>query len=249
MNALIPIREHEDGQAVSGRDLHEFLEVGAEYRHWFPRMVEYGFIENEDYAVISDRVAREGRGYVERTDHVLTLDMAKELAMLQRTPRGKQARQYFIEVEKRARRTAALPQTYAEALRELAATVERSAALEAANEALTPRAEAWDELASADGDYSVADAAKILARAGVQTGPQRLFEQLAGIGWTHRARDSKWRAYASAVDAGYLAEKPQSHYHPRTSELVLDAPQVRVTVRGLERLRVRLGSIETEAAA
>ena len=114
---------------------------------------------------------------------------------------------------------------------------------------LAPRAEAWDELASADGDYSVADAAKILARAGVKTGPQRLFEQLAGIRWVHRAHDGKWRAYASAVDNGYLTEKPQSHHHPRTGELVLDAPQVRVTVRGLERLRQRLGSIETGAAA
>ncbi|QNA93230.1 MULTISPECIES: phage antirepressor KilAC domain-containing protein [unclassified Microbacterium] len=115
--------------------------------------------------------------------------------------------------------------------------------------ALAPRAEAWDELASAEGDYSVADAAKILARAGVKTGPQRLFDQLAGIRWIHRAHDGKWRAYASAVDNGYLTEKPQSHYHPRTSELILDAPQVRVTVRGLERLRQRLGAIETGAAA
>lgn len=115
--------------------------------------------------------------------------------------------------------------------------------------ALAPRAEAWDELAAAEGDYSVADAAKILARAGVKTGPQRLFDQLAGIRWVHRAHDGKWRAYATAVDNGYLAEKPQSHYHPRTSELILDAPQVRVTIRGLERLRQRLGSIDTGAAA
>lgn len=115
--------------------------------------------------------------------------------------------------------------------------------------ALAPRAEAWDELASAEGDYSVADAAKILARAGVKTGPQRLFDQLAGIRWVHRAHDGKWRAYAAAVDSGYLTEKPQSHYHPRTSELILDAPQVRVTIRGLERLRIRLGSIHAGAAA
>jgi len=106
---------------------------------------------------------------------------------------------------------------------------------------LTPRAEAWDELASADGDFSVADAAKMLARAGVETGPQRLFEQLAGIRWTFRGRDGKWRAYASAVSEGYLTERPQSHEHPRTGERVLDAPQVRVTMRGVERLRIRFG--------
>lgn len=123
--------------------------------------------------------------------------------------------------------------------------------LEAANTALakvkelTPKAEAWDELAGAEGDYEVADAAKILARAGVQTGRQRLFGQLESIGWIFRGSSGKWKARQYAVDDGYLAEKPQSHHHPRTGELVLDPPQVRVTVRGLERLRVRLGGIET----
>ncbi|WP_417540784.1 phage antirepressor KilAC domain-containing protein [Microbacterium maritypicum] len=108
---------------------------------------------------------------------------------------------------------------------------------------LTPRAEAWDELASATGDYEVADAAKMLARAGVETGRQRLFGQLRDLGWIYRAPSGKWKARQSAVDAGYLTEKPQSHHHPRTGELVLDPPQVRVTVRGLERLRVRLGRV------
>ena len=114
---------------------------------------------------------------------------------------------------------------------------------------LEPRAEAWDELASADGDYEVADAAKILARAGVETGRQRLFGQLHDIGWIYRGPQSKWKARQTAVDAGYLAEKPMSHHHPRTGELVLDPPQVRVTVRGIERLRVRLGSIDLAVAS
>lgn len=109
---------------------------------------------------------------------------------------------------------------------------------------LTPRADAWDELASADGDYEVADAAKILARAGIETGRQRLFAQLEDFGWIYRGGQGKWTARQTAVDNGYLAEKPQSHHHPRTGALVLDPPQVRVTVRGLERLRVRLGSLE-----
>jgi phage antirepressor YoqD-like protein len=108
---------------------------------------------------------------------------------------------------------------------------------------LTPRAEAWDDLAGADGDYDVADAAKILARAGVETGRQRLFQQLAALGWIFRGPQGKWKARQTAVDAGYLAERPQSHHHPRTGELVLDPPQVRVTLRGLERLRVRLGDL------
>jgi len=107
--------------------------------------------------------------------------------------------------------------------------------------ALTPRAEAWDELASAQGDYDVAEAAKILARAGVETGPQRLFDQLHDLGWTFRAPGTgKWEPYASQVSLGYLTAKPQSHFHPRTGVRLLDPPQVRVTLKGIERLRIRL---------
>lgn len=110
---------------------------------------------------------------------------------------------------------------------------------------LTPRAEAWDELASADGDYAVADAANILKRAGVDTGPQRLFNTLGQIGWTYRGERNRWRPYAQALDAGYLTERAMPPYIDReTGDLVPAAPQVRITARGLERLRIRLGSLE-----
>jgi phage antirepressor YoqD-like protein len=107
---------------------------------------------------------------------------------------------------------------------------------------LEPKADAWDAIASAHGDYSVGDAAKILARGGIQTSPVRLFAQLAEIKWTFRGGDHKWRAYSERVTKGYLAEKPSFHYHPATGERVIDPPQVRVTVKGLERLRLRLHS-------
>lgn len=136
----------------------------------------------------------------------------------------------------------ALAQTLTRTAEELVAARNTVAVLE-------PRAEAWDEIASAEGDLSVADASKMLARAGVSTGPQRLFEQLSDLGWTFRGSDGKWRAYASAVSDGYLSERPQSHHHPRTGVLVLDAPQVRVTIRGVERLRVRLGVLRAVEVA
>lgn len=99
MTALIPIREREGEQAVSGRELHGFLGPTTRYNDWFPRMAEYGFTEGVDfYSVLS-----ESSGGRPSTDHILTLDAAKEIAMIQRTDRGKQARAYFIEVEKRYR--------------------------------------------------------------------------------------------------------------------------------------------------
>lgn len=103
LSNLIPISyDNPERPTVSGRELHEFLQVGADYRHWFPRMCEYGFTEGEDFNPVKiDRVQNEGGRKVSRTldDHQLTIPMAKELCMIQRNERGKQARQYFLAVE------------------------------------------------------------------------------------------------------------------------------------------------------
>lgn len=101
---LIPVVKDEQGNTVvSGRDLHEFLGVKTKYLDWFKRMTEYGFDESVDFAVFlkNEKDDTAFGGYRKITDHAMTLDMAKEISMIQRTERGKQARQYFIEVEKR----------------------------------------------------------------------------------------------------------------------------------------------------
>lgn len=81
---------------VSGRTLYEALGVKTKYKDWMPRMIEYGFIEGVDFSSFLS----ESTGGRPSTDHILTLDMAKEIAMLQRTEKGKEIRQYFIQVEK-----------------------------------------------------------------------------------------------------------------------------------------------------
>lgn len=97
MKELIKTKKMKNGEIlVSGRELHSFLEVVTEYKDWFPRMVKYGFAESIDFSAILS----ESTGGRPKQDHALTLDMAKEISMLQRTGKGKQARQYFIEVEK-----------------------------------------------------------------------------------------------------------------------------------------------------
>lgn len=119
-------------------------------------------------------------------------------------------------------------------------TTRRVAALESRVAELAPSAEAWDELASARGDYPVGEAAKMLARTGIPTGPTRLFNQLATMHWIFRNGHGTWEPYATIVDIGYLASRPMSHEHPKTGERIIDPPQVRVTVKGIERLRQRL---------
>ncbi|HEM3656800.1 TPA: phage antirepressor KilAC domain-containing protein [Streptococcus suis] len=85
---------------VSGRQLHEALGVNSNYTTWFDRMTDYGFTENEDYILLSNFGNQTGRGGHNKVDHIIKLDMAKEIAMIQRTDKGKQVRQYFIQVEK-----------------------------------------------------------------------------------------------------------------------------------------------------
>src|SRR5690606_24237303 len=147
-----------------------------------------------------------------------------------------------------------LPQSYSEALRELADQVERTEQLRAEVEQLAPRAHSWDVLASGYGDYSVRDAAKILSRdPAIDVGERRLFGLLAEQGWIYRQRgDGRWRAYQQYIERGWLSVLPSSHYHPRTGELVLDPPQVRITVRGIHQLHRLLGGtapLQIEPAA
>lgn len=81
-NELIKITQDENGNSVvSGRDLHDFLEVKTAYKDWFPRMCEYGFTDGKDFSSILS----ESTGGRPRADHAMTLDMAKEISMIQRT--------------------------------------------------------------------------------------------------------------------------------------------------------------------
>lgn len=112
-NELIKITKDDNGNSVvSGRDLHDFLEVKTAYKDWFPRMCEYGFTDGKDFSSILS----ESTGGRPRADHAMTLDMAKEISMIQRTEKGKQARQYFIDVEKAYKEKYKLPQTPEEKL-------------------------------------------------------------------------------------------------------------------------------------
>ena len=96
MNELIKVNYDSDRPTVLGRDLHGFLAVKTAYKDWFPRMVEYGFTEGVDFCSIMS----ESTGGRPAVDHQLTIDMAKEICMIQRNEKGKQARQYFLQLER-----------------------------------------------------------------------------------------------------------------------------------------------------
>ena len=110
MNQLITITQNENNDSVvSGRELHDFLEVKTPYHIWFERMTEYGFTENVDFIGFEQKSSKLGGRPSQ--DHALKLEMAKEISMIQRTAKGKEARQYFIQVEKEYKQQQQVPLT------------------------------------------------------------------------------------------------------------------------------------------
>lgn len=101
MNELITINTNENQEPViSGRELHQKLDVKSRYNDWFNKMKEYGFEENQDFIAITKKKVTAQHNETSFTDHAIKLDMAKEICMLQRNEKGKIFRQYFIQVEK-----------------------------------------------------------------------------------------------------------------------------------------------------
>lgn len=97
MSELIKLNTNSNDITLSARELHNFLEVTERFNNWFNRQLQYGFEENRDYVgcKVFNTLAKQ-----ELLDYEIKLDMAKEIAMIQRSEKGKQARQYFLQVEK-----------------------------------------------------------------------------------------------------------------------------------------------------
>lgn len=248
--ALIPITEHAGQDAVSLRDLHAFLEVKKDFTDWAKAMFEYGFIDGSDYVEVYPQKGENLFGGRPSRNWAITLDMAKELSMIQRTEKGKQARQYFIEVEKHARASVQqVPRSLPEALRQFANEVEAHEATKAVVAVLEPKAASWDSIVSSKGSWSYNDAAKVLCEEGaIQIGEKRLVRLL--VEWGHLYRDHKGRphVYQRFLEQGLYAAKARTYEDKETGQIKeSSAPQVRITGRGLDMIRTRL--IEQKDAA
>ncbi|MDO5068386.1 MAG: phage antirepressor KilAC domain-containing protein [Propionibacteriaceae bacterium] len=111
-----------------------------------------------------------------------------------------------------------------------------------------PKANTWDAICSGRGDHTITDAAKLLSSAGVVTGPRKLHAQLQDLGWIHKDQRGRWAAYQDRLNAGLLAEKAR-HYLDDDGVMVTATPQVRVTPKGLQRLRELLAPIDVPQLA
>lgn len=197
MNELIKITKNESGeQLVSGRELHEYLEVKTRYNDWFSDMIKYGFTENVDYIGFTEKRVKP-QGGRPSVDHALTLDMAKEVSMIQRTDKGKEARQYFIEVEKQQKAQVVVPTNFAEALRLAADLEEEKLVLQQQIAEYEPRISYLDKILSSTDTVTTS---QIAADYGMSA--QALNKQLHALGVQHKV-GGQWLLYKKHMNQGY----------------------------------------------
>ena len=178
---LIPVNvDSPDRITVSARDLHAALEVKTLFKDWFPRMLEYGFENGRDFNPLKiEQVRLEGSREVSRTvdDAEITIEMAKEICMLQRSEKGKQARQYFIQLEKAWNSP---EKVMARALQIANVQIKD---LQAKIEADAPAVRFANAIAGCDTNILVRDMAKLLKQNGVDTGEKRFYWTLRNDGF------------------------------------------------------------------
>ena len=186
MNELINITLNDSHEpVVSGRQLHEALGVKTKYADWFNRMIEYGFTENQDFLLLKNE-QQTGRGGHNKVDHIIKLDMAKEIAMIQRTDRGKQVRQYFIQVEKDFNSPEKIM------ARALLMADQKVNKLEAQIEADKPKVLFADAVSASHTSILVGDLAKLISQNGYKIGGNRLFVWLRENGYLIKRKGSDW---------------------------------------------------------
>lgn len=217
-------------KTVNARELHQFLEVKSRFNDWINnRIRDFGFIENQDFVTVTKNLVSGGN----QKEIYLSIDMAKELSMVERNEKGKQARQYFIEMEKVAKSTDPMVLLNDPVYLRGALATYSEMVIE-----LTPKAEAFDRLATAtEGAMNLTNAAKHL-----QMQPRAFNQFLFAHGWIYkRTVGSAWIAYQDKLQRGYLEHKAHPVTQPDGTEKIY--PQVLVTAKGLARLSAMLNKV------
>ena len=208
MNELINVTLNDNHEpVVSGRQLHEALDVKTKYADWFNRMIDYGFAENQDFLLLKNE-QQTGRGGHNKVDHIIKLDMAKEIAMIQRTERGKQVRQYFIQVEKDFNSPEKIM------ARALLMADQKVHKLEAQIEADRPKVLFAEAVSASHTSILVGELAKLLKQNGVDMGANRLFNWLRAHGYLIKRNGRDWNMPTQkSVEMGLIRVKETSITH------------------------------------
>lgn len=246
-NELIPITAASIGgdqqQGVNARDLHHFLEVGKDFSNWIKdRINQFDFVEGVDFVKTQDLSSpnlanAKSRAQV-RIEYILTLNMAKELSMVERNEKGKQARQYFIQCEKQlkvAQQQFAIPQTLPEALRLAADLADKNAALEKKAKEDAPKVEFCDKVVADNDAMTITRAAKL-----INYPPRKLKDYIRQIGWLYANSDTPMQ---STITSGYMVLR-FAHWTDNEGNAV-EKPYAHITNKGIFTLyrRMRRGGL------
>lgn len=202
-----------DTQTVSARELHKQLHIKTAFKDWFPRMCEYGFEEGKDFcSKLSETSEKGGRP---SKDADISVDMAKQICMIQRTPEGKAVRQYLIDLEK-AWNTP--EQVMARALKLADRTIDKlksdNKALTADNERMKPKEIFADAVSTSQTSILVGDLAKLICQNGVQIGQNRLFAWLRDNGYLIKSGERRHMPTQKSIELGLFEVKERTINNP-----------------------------------
>ena len=197
-NELIKIKNDNGKQLVSGRELHEFLGVGRDFTTWIKgRISKYDFIENEDFTVLNIAPQNGGasHGGQHKLDYIISIDMAKELSMVENNDKGKQARKYFIQCEKKLKEVAssqkALPQDYLSALKALVQAEEEKALMK-------PKVEYYENTLRPDTYKKLLTSTAIAKDLGMSA--IKFNKILNNLDVIYKGKDKNWYLYSNYED-------------------------------------------------
>ncbi len=219
-NDLIAINYDSDRPTVSARELHKFLEVETDFRHWFPRMCEYGFTDGIDFRTF----LTESTGGRPGEDAQITIDMAKELCMIQRTEKGKQARQYFIGLEKDWNSPEKVMARALEIAHRKLHNLEEKVQQDA------PKILFADAVATAKSSILIGDLAKMIRQNGHEIGQKRLFQWLRDNGYLMSRGESYNMPTQYSMERGLMEIKERTVNNPDGS--VITTKTTKITGKG-----------------
>lgn len=227
MNELIPINYEGEQPTVSARELHTGLEITDRFSRWFERMSAYGFSEGNDFTSVKSSTLVNNGAEREITDYRISIDMAKQICMIQRSEKGRQYRQYFLDLEK-AWNTP--EQIFARALKMADQTI---AKLKDTNKSLVEKIEAdrpktifADAVSTSHTSILIGDLAKLICQNGVQAGQKRLFQWMRENGYLMKSGASYNMPMQRYIEQGLFEVKESSVQNPDGSVRVTRTTKV-----------------------
>lgn len=220
MNELLNVTTNGDKLTLSARELHKELNVTDRFTRWFERMGEYGFEENIDFTSVKSSTLVNNGATRELQDYQITLDMAKEIAMLQRNEKGKEIRRKLIELEKAWNSP---EKVMARALDIAHKTI---ANLQIENEEMKPKAIFADAVATSDTSILIGDLAKLIKQNGTDIGQKRLFERMRNDGYLIKKGTSKNMPTQMAMEKGLFEVKERTISNPDGSTRITRTTKV-----------------------